>query len=528
MSIGIPASDPIHNGVTFGEMALQSMRRWGDRVAVVHEGRTITYRQMEAGVNRMARALEASGFGPGQGVVSLTGNMPEALSVVIATVSLGGHHTALHPLGSAEDHAFVLDDSEATTFVYNAAVFDDRAAEILERASGLDRSFALGSSDHAQDLIALSESESDAKITTIGGLEDLVSIPYSSGTTGKPKGVLQPHRCAVEMSHLSMPGWQLPTRDVRFLAVTPISHASIAFVLPTWIHGGTIVLESGFDPDRFCRVIEEQQITLGFVVPTVLYVLLDHLESSPADLSSLETVVYGAAPMSPARLGEALERFGDVFVQLYGQAEAPACLTALRKEEHDTTRPELLSSCGQPLPGVRVEIHDDDDGEVGVGEVGEICAQGRLVSNGYWKRPELTEETFKNGWLHTGDMARRDDEGYYYIVDRKKDMVITGGMNIFPREVEDVLTSHVDVSMAAVVGVPDEQWGEAIKAVVVPRAGATINEAELTSLVRNRKGPVFAPKSVDVVDSLPLTAIGKPDKKALRAQYWGERQRAVN
>ncbi len=518
----------LHHGLTFSEMALGTLRRGGDRVAVVHDGREITYRAMEASINRVARALARSGFGPGQGVVTLTGNVPEALSVLIAATALGGHHTALHPLGSVEDHAFVLEDSEATTFVYNAGTFADRAGDILERVPGLERSFALGRSDHAPDLVAVSESESSEPITPTGELDDLVSVPYSSGTTGQPKGVMQPHRCAVEMTWMSMPGWQLPTRDVRFLAVTPISHASIAFVLPTWIHGGALVLEPGFDPERFCRVVEEQRISLGFVVPTVLYALLDHLERSAADLSSLETVVYGAAPMSPSRLGEALERFGDVFVQLYGQAEAPACLTALRKEQHDPTRPDLLASCGQPLPGVRVEIHDDDEQEVAVGEVGEICARGRLVSDGYWKRPELTAETFKNGWLHTGDMARRDEDGFFYIVDRKKDMVITGGMNVFPREVEDVLTGHPDVAMAAVIGVPDEQWGEAIKAVVVPRPHADVDEQALVALVRERKGPVFAPKTIDVAEEIPLTAIGKPDKKALRARYWQGEIRGVH
>src|SRR5205807_9755216 len=175
------------------------------------------------------------------------------------------------------------------------------------------------------------------------------------------------------------------------------------FVLPAWLHGGTVVLQSGFEPERFLGAIEKHRITCTFIVPTMLYVLLDHPALRRFDVTSLENVVYGASPMSPARLAEGLDVFGKVFVQLYGQAEAPACITSLRKEEHDLEKPEILASCGQPLPWLRVELHDDDANEVPLGEVGEICVRGRLVANGYWKLPELTAETLRNDWLHTGD-----------------------------------------------------------------------------------------------------------------------------
>jgi fatty-acyl-CoA synthase len=299
-------------------------------------------------------------------------------------------------------------------------------------------------------------------------------------------------------------------------------------VLPTWLNGGTVVLERGFDAASFCTAIERHRITLTFVVPTMLYVLLDHPSTTAADLSSLETIVYGAAPMSPARLADALDVFGPVFVQLYGQAEAPATVTALRKEEHDPARPELLGSCGKPLPGVEVELHDDDGNAVPAGVVGEICVRGQIVAQGYWKRPGLTAETLRNGWLHTGDMARQDEQGYLFIVDRKKDMIISGGFNVYPREIEDVLTSHPDVAMAACVGVPDDRWGEAVKAVVVARPGAALDVASLVSLVREKKGSVYAPKSVDVLATLPMTSIGKPDRKAIRAMYWSREDRQVH
>jgi fatty-acyl-CoA synthase len=289
-----------------------------------------------------------------------------------------------------------------------------------------------------------------------------------------------------------------------------------------------VFLQKGFDPQAFYRAVEQRRITLTFAVPTMLYALLDHPATKTADVSSIETIVYGAAPMSPTRLREALDVFGPVFVQLYGQAEAPATVTALRKEEHDPSRPHLFGSCGRALPGVTVALLDDEDEEVPLGEVGEICVRGAIVSDGYWKRPELTAETLRSDWLHTGDMARADEEGYLYIVDRKKDMIISGGFNVYPREIEDVLTSHSDVAIAAVVGVPDDKWGEAVKALVVLRPGAAVGADDLIALVRERKGAVYAPKSVDFIDDLPLTGVGKADRKAVRARFWPADGRQVH
>jgi fatty-acyl-CoA synthase len=207
-------------------------------------------------------------------------------------------------------------------------------------------------------------------------------------------------------------------------------------------------------------------------------------------------------------------------------------ICVLRKEEHDLSRPERLASCGRPVPWVHVALLDDDGNEVPDGEPGEICVRGPLVSGGYWNRPEQTAELFAHGWLHTGDIARRDAEGFFTIVDRKKDMVISGGFNIFPREVEDVLSTHPAVAAAAVIGVPDDKWGEAVKAVVVRRPGVATPEgalvAELTSLVKERKGAHHAPKSIDFVDAIPVSPLGKADKKALRARYWSAAARGVN
>jgi fatty-acyl-CoA synthase len=222
--------------------------------------------------------------------------------------------------------------------------------------------------------------------------------------------------------------------------------------------------------------------------------------------------------MLPARLKEALDVFGPVFMQLYGQSEAPTCITWLGRRQHDLNRPEVLSSCGMPFADVQIALLDERNQEVDVGAIGEICIRGPHVMPGYWKRPEETALAFAGGWLHTGDMGRFDANGYLYIVERKKDMVISGGINVFPKEVEEVIASLPGVAQVAVVGLPDERWGEAVTAAVVPREGHTLDIQAIAAIVRERKGPIHEPKRVVFMNQLPLTPLGKVDKKTLRSQ----------
>jgi fatty-acyl-CoA synthase len=282
----------------------------------------------------------------------------------------------------------------------------------------------------------------------------------------------------------------------------------------------------GFDPEAVLKTIERERINFTLFVPTMIYVLLDNPTLSKTDLSSLDLVLYGASPMSPSRLVEGIERIGPVFSQLYGQTECYP-VSVLRKTDHDPKKPELFLSCGFPIAVCDVRILDDDDQEVSPGEAGEICVRAPHVMKEYWKRPEQTAETLKNGWLHTGDIARADERGYMFILDRKKDMIVSGGFNIFPREIEDVLTTHADVAMCAVVGVPDDKWGEAVTAIVVARGGAKPDADELINLVKTRKGSAHAPKHIKFVTELPMTGVGKIDKKALRASFWVGRERMV-
>jgi len=267
------------------------------------------------------------------------------------------------------------------------------------------------------------------------------------------------------------------------------------------------------------EAIQTHRINCLLLVPTMIYALLNHPRLAEYDLSSLETIFYGASAMSPARLREAIQKLGPIFFQFYGQVEAPMSISVLRRREHDIDDPLRLASCGRPVPWVRVALLNESLEEVAAGEPGEICVRGPLVMSGYFNRPEQTAEAFSGGWLHTGDVAVRDAGGFLRIVDRKKDMIISGGFNVYPREIEDAMTAHPAVLNCAVIGVPDEHWGEAVKAIVVLRDGVVASVDELREFVKSRKGSHQTPKSIEFVSAIPLTAVGKPDKKLLRAQY---------
>ena len=354
--------------------------------------------------------------------------------------------------------------------------------------------------------------------------DHIVSITYTGGTTGKPKGVIGTAQAMSTMTQIQLSEWEWPDSP-RFLMCTPLSHAGAAFFAPTVIKGGSLYVLPRFDPAEVLRTIEEQKITATMLVPSMLYALMDHPDSKTRDLSSLETVYYGASAINPVRLAEAIERFGPIFAQYYGQSEAPMVISYLGKGDHDKAR---LASCGRPSAFLRTALLDEDGKPVPVGEPGEICVSGPLLAGGYWNLPDETAETFRDGWMHTGDIAREDEDGFWFIVDRTKDMIVTGGFNVFPREVEDVVAEHPAIAQVGVIGVPDERWGEAVTAIVVLRQGAELTDdvvSEIKESVKQRKGAVQAPKQIIATDALPLTGLGKPDKKALRAQYWGEGRR---
>ncbi len=521
------ASDELYRGSTYFDLILQGLRRWPEREAIVDAGgEALTYAALEERIWRTARALRDAGLTAGDGVAQLAANRVDTFVTMAAVLANGMRYTPLHPLGSLEDQLFILDDAQISALVVDVPAFAERGAELAGGVGSRCRLFALGQSDFGADLTALAAAAEAEVLTTLPGYDDIAWVTYTGGTTGKPKGVMLTHGGMAAKSLISMAEWQWP-KNIRYLASAPISHAAGFLLIPTFLNGGKVYLTAGFNPDQVLDLVERERVNTLFLVPTMIYVLMDHPRIREADLSAIESIIYASAPMSPTRLREAIELFGPVMMQCYGQTEC-IHLTMMRKEEHRLDKPGRLASCGRPPAGVTMALLDSEGAEVSQGEIGEVCVRSAAVMRGYWQRPEATAETLAGGWLHTGDLGYRDEEGFLYLVDRAKDMIISGGFNVYPREVEDVLTAHPAVAMAAVIGVPDEKWGEKVIAVVVPRQGESAAEEELIALVKDRKGAIQAPKQVDFVDALPLTALGKTDKKVLRQRYWGDRERMVN
>ncbi|MBI5318612.1 AMP-binding protein [Bradyrhizobium sp.] len=517
--------DPLHALPVVGEQTLRALARYPSRTAFSWPGGSMKYRAATDMIGRMQGVFARLGFAPGTRVAFLTANRADTWCAGAAAQLSRLAITWLHPLGSLDDQLFQLEDSEAEMLIVDAAAFGDRGGDLASRAKGLKTVFTLGPAGYGSDLLQAMEAAGSTTARSLAGPDDLATLNYTGGTTGKSKGALRYHHQLSGFANAILADFEIPDRP-SYLTVAPISHVAGTKVLPTLMRGGTVHMLRGFDPEAVFATIQRERINFTLLVPTMIYVLLDHPALSKTDLSSLELLLYGASAMSPSRLVEGIERIGPVFSQLYGQTECYP-VSVLRKADHDPRTPELFLSCGFPISACEVKILDDNDREVAMGDAGEICVRAPHVMAEYWKRPDITAETLKSGWLHTGDIARADERGYMYILDRKKDMIVSGGFNIFPREVEDVLTQHADVAMCAVVGVPDDKWGEAVTAVVVVREGARPNAEELIALVKTRKGSAHAPKHIQFVKELPMTGVGKVDKKVLKASFWTGRDRMV-
>ncbi|GAB3565279.1 fatty-acid--CoA ligase FadD8 [Amycolatopsis endophytica] len=520
-------TDGLHRPNHNGHLIAESLRRHADRTVLSSGSGTYTGAQLADEVSRYLQGFEDLGAGTGSTVAILSGNRPEVVIDIAATHIGGYQRVALHPLGSLDDHAYILDDAGVTSLIIEPTPeYVQRALALLDRVAALRQILTFGPvppelAHSATDIVAHAATFTPRQPAAAAlPPEHITSLVYTGGTTGRPKGVQLSAGSYFTMTTIQLAEWEWPDRP-RFLSCTPLSHAGAAFVTPVLVKGGTLVLMPRFDAAAVLETIEKERVTALMLVPSMIYALLDHPDLRTRDVSSLQIVYYGAAAINPARLAEAIEHFGPIFAQYYGQSEAPMAITYLPTYRHEGPR---HTSCGRPTQFARCAILGDDEELVRPGEVGEICVSGPLLGHGYRNQPRVTGETFRAGWLHTGDLAREDQDGYWYIVDRIKDMIVTGGFNVFPREVEDVISEHPDVEQVCVVGTPDEKWGEAVTAVVVVRSAARraagfVEEltAEIQAAVRNRKGPVQSPKRVVVLDSIPLTGLGKPDKKAVRS-----------
>jgi acyl-CoA synthetase (AMP-forming)/AMP-acid ligase II len=511
-------------GATVGKLYDRCVAYFGSSVAITQGERSFTYAELGNHARSLARALQELGVGKDEKIAFLMANCPEYFFCEYALASIGAVRVPLAVLLSPQDHVYMVNQAQCSTLVYHASM-RDRVAGMIPKLETVTRYICVGECGELRGghyrLSELIDGHPPEPAEVHVDPEDLAGIYFTGGTTGRPKGVMLSHRSWVYTYLMEMLdfgfGWQ-----ETFLYPTPLTHAGGCLTLPVLLRNGRCVILDHFDPELFMQTVEREKVTMTFLVPTMIYVLLDHPALDRYDLGSLRNIIYGAAPIAPERLKQALARFGPIMTQLFGQTEAPMALTALPREAHIVADPErerqIFSSAGRPTLHTELRLLDDEGKEVPRGETGEITVRAPNMMSGYLNDPAATAQTIRNGWLHTGDIAWQDEEGFIYIVDRKKDMIISGGFNVYPREIEDVLHEFPGVRGVAVVGVADPKWGEAVCAIVQPAAGGALDEAELIRYVKEKKGSLMAPKRVLFWDEIPLTNLGKIDKKAIRAR----------
>jgi fatty-acyl-CoA synthase len=476
-----------------GALIEQCALRYGTNIAVVCGDRRITYREQLARIRRTGRALLELGLRPGDRVALLMANTAGLLDVYFGLIWAGFAVVPLDPVGGRTDHALRIQDSGA-----RAVVHDPRHDGQVHAEYTVD-------SEH---LARLADEQPAGPGMPATSWADLFGIFYTGDATGQLMGAVHTHGTYLSavMGHLIDGG--LGDCD-RFAHVAPITHAGGMFVLPTWLRGGTNVLMRQFEPDRFAHTVAEERVTATMLVPTTLHLLMENIGGIEGDLTSLRTVVYGVAPVRHSLMLAALDVLGPVFTHLYGLAEAPNQVTMLSKSDH---------ARADDLAGVSVLGRPVSLAETRLAADGELLVRGPYVALGYWNRPQETGID-PNGWLHTGDVVTRDDDGLLRLVSRKKDVIISGGYHVYAGPVETALATHPAVRDVAVIGVPDDKWGEAVTAVVVADPAIPVNGAELTAWTAKQLGPVRAPKTVEFVTSIPRLASGRPDKATLRTNH---------
>jgi acyl-CoA synthetase (AMP-forming)/AMP-acid ligase II len=484
----------------------------------------LSYGDVQRFSYRVARALQRSGITPGSKVAVLSGNDPVAFACVFGLSRAAAVWCPINPRNEAAENRYVLD-----AFDCSCLIFHSNYAPLVEQMRAeLPKVTTLVCLDKAQPFApSLDQWLGDAGDAPIDVpvVDDVAMIAGTGGTTGQPKGVMLSGRNLEAMSALTLMGYPFEGRPV-YLALAPLTHAAGVLCLPVMALGGQVVIMSKPDLGEFLGLIEEHGVTHTFLPPTLIYMLLQHPQLAGAKLDSLQCFWYGAAPMSAARLEEALQKIGPVMAQLFGQTEAPMMISMMSPRDHfnddGTVARQRLSSAGRPGPLVQVGVMNGDGALLPTGESGEIVVRGSLVMLGYYKDARATEEASRHGWHHTGDIGYLDADGFLYIVDRAKDMIISGGFNVYSAEVEQVLMQHPDVQDSAVVGLPDEKWGERVVAVLQPHVGRQVDVEEIKAFIKARIGSVKAPKQIEVWLDLPRSKVGKVLKKEVRAVLLAE------
>ncbi len=496
-------------------------RRHRDRVALVCGDRRLTFREADAASNRLARTLIAHGVAPHSRVALLLGNGLWTVPLDYACVKARATRVPLNPRLSATEHARMLEDADVAALIYDASL-QERASELVDRTGGLQM-LSLGPGRTGDPDLLDASKDADASDPLLAAeADDVVVALYTSGTTGTLKAAQHTQRSWTAITVNTIANVVSPGPGDVMLHAAPLIHASGLFVLPFWLRGGRQIVLEGFDPAGYAQAIAEHRATHINLVPTMLQILLA-IGVTGEQVSSLRSVIYGASPMPRTTIEQAIDSWGPIFTQYYGQTEAPLAICTLRPEDH-AGRDAPLGACGQPAVDAELRLLDPEGREVADGQVGEVVVRAPFQMAGYLDAPELNEDTFlPGGWLRTRDLAHRDERGFIHLGDRTSDMIVSGGYNVYPREVEDALYAHPAVAECAVVGEPHEQWVESVVAFVALRPGAQAGEHELRESVRERLAGYKVPRRVEFVEQIPKSAVGKILRRALRDRLGEER-----
>ncbi|HJP80725.1 MAG TPA: long-chain fatty acid--CoA ligase [Pseudonocardiaceae bacterium] len=487
---------------------------------------TLTYREVADLSHAIARALRRSGVRPGDKVGILSANDPTAFTCVFGIARAGAVWCPINPRNAAAETTELLDLFDCTTLIYQPA-YDELVATIAPTLPTLTTLIRLGpGNDLATGFHPWLDAARHDPAAEAPPPDGLVALVGTGGTTGRPKGVMLTDRNLETMSAITLMSYPFGERPI-YLAQAPLTHAAGVLCFPILACGGEVVIMAKPDVGRFLELIQRHRVTHTFLPPTLIYMVLAHPALDHTDLTSLRCFWYGAAPISAARLAEALDRIGPM-AQLFGQSEAPMMIATMSPAEHrkpdGTINTDRLTSAGHPSPLVTVAILDQQGQPVPTGQRGEICVQGSLVMAGYYRDPDATAEASTHGWHHTGDIGYLDPDGYLHIVDRAKDMVITGGFNVYSAEVEQALMAHTAIRDCAVIGLPDDKWGERVTAVVQLQPETQLDTTELITFVKNRIGSIKAPKQIEIWPDLPRSTIGKILKTEIRATLTGSKE----
>nr|WP_239063109.1 long-chain fatty acid--CoA ligase [Streptomyces sp. SID13031] len=499
-----------------------------DAPCLTMDGTSLSYGEVQQLSWQVGRALHRSAVLPGDKVAILSANNPISFACVFGIARAGAIWCPVNPRNEAAENRDLLDAFDCSALIFQRA-FLPLVQKILPELPKLTTVICLEESLEGSlpEAISLAEwlTGVPAEPWSLEPLDDLALLVGTGGTTGRPKGVMLTERNLETMSAITLMSYPFSSRPV-YLALAPLTHAAGVLCFPVLTLGGEIVIMPAPDLDEFLRLVERHRVTHTFLPPTLIYMMLGHPSLSTTDLGSLQCFWYGAAPMSAARLEEALTRIGPVMAQLFGQSEAPMMISTMAPADHfhadGSMAVERFASAGRPSPLTQVAIMADDGRLLGTGERGEIVVRGSLVMAGYYRNAEATAAASQYGWHHTGDIGFLDDDNYLYIVDRAKDMIITGGFNVYSAEVEQALMTYPAIRDCAVVGLPDEKWGERVTAVLQLHPGLTVTESEVRNYVKSKLGSVKAPKQVEVWRDLPRSKVGKVLKNEVKARLLNE------